>query len=312
MPRGEKECADGEPRIAEPEGCAKESQDAHDGHRHRHDPPRRVQGRCRSTSEKVARPRGTAHALICQRKILVGLTGFLRSWTCTLEDWICMRHEVVVPDRAFPVLRKLSQLEESDQGKLGDALLEKSGFDSPSVLADFLRGLLPDAWTESELARLVSEIFSISNLLEAHEQTVESAASAVAATEGLEISQEARDGLRTVLEFLLSSHAITNLSNAASVYAEHDRLWVDGNLYVDARPVFSLVERETVGAVLTTKLRISYFSNGSVKEFEVALESDNVSALLKALERSQTESAKWSELLESAGKTVFRFDASGD
>jgi hypothetical protein len=223
-----------------------------------------------------------------------------------------MPHKVSVPERAFESLRRLAALDEDSQSSLAHALLGVESFTSSSAFVAFLREQLPDIWTSEDLAKLASELLSMSMLLEAHEQTVESAAEAIARADGLELLGEQQDALRVVLELFLSTRAVTNLASAASVYAEHDRLFVDAKLYVDARPVFSLGERDHVGAVLSTILRLNYFSNGSMKEFELALESDNVATLLKALERAQKESQDWADLFMGAGKAVYRFDASED
>lgn len=215
---------------------------------------------------------------------------------------------VTVPERAFEPLRSVARASKKSQKDLHEALEGTEQLRSPSDLIKLLRSSIAPAVDDERAGALVSELFSIAQLLDHHEHTPQSASSAIAQFEGLELAAAERASLSSILEVLLSSRAFTGLASAAAVYAEHDRLFFGARVYVDARPVFDMQTESPFGSILTRKLRVAYFENGRPHEIEIALEEDNVATLRRALERGEVEAAAAKQLLSNAGLVEYSFE----
>lgn len=218
---------------------------------------------------------------------------------------------ISVPERAHDIVRRLGKVSENERNALGAALMSEEGISSPQHLVKVLTETIGQDWGQEEVTTFASELFSMAQLLQ-ESHTPDDIAQSVAGFPQIGLDENEREAAAAVLSTLLSSRAVTNIASAAYVQGEHDRLFLNARVFVDTRPVFDLYEGDVAGALVVRKLRLGYFEEGRVREIELALDGDSVSALRKSLDKSDEELAKAESLYHSINLRVFRFESDED
>jgi hypothetical protein len=108
-----------------------------------------------------------------------------------------------------------------------------------------------------------------------------------------------------VLTRLLQSSSLRISARANDVQHEEPKLFANGRILTDIRPVFEGDEAELKGALIIHSMKLTYFSDGEYKDFYVALDDNDLRALRKVLERAERKSAVLKATLSKAAITYF-------
>ncbi len=128
----------------------------------------------------------------------------------------------------------------------------------------------------------------------------------------LQLSGEHASEFRKHLEELLSlDESLGVTTRALGVMVEHEHVWQSGRVLTDLRPVFGLDATEAPkAAVPIHNLRIAYRDAGqSVKEFFVALDTEDLDQLRGILERAVNKEASLRQLADKMGLPCLRTKA---
>lgn len=119
----------------------------------------------------------------------------------------------------------------------------------------------------------------------------------------LQLSEPGASQFRKDLEELLSlDESLGVTTRALALMAEHEHVWQSGRVLTDLRPVFGLdAGQAPKAAVIIHNLRIAYREAGHLKEFFVALDSEDLSKLRRILERATTKEASLTLLVDKLG-----------
>jgi hypothetical protein len=123
-----------------------------------------------------------------------------------------------------------------------------------------------------------------------------------------QLSDSRASQFRKDLQELLSlDESLGVTTRALAVMAEHEHIWQSGRMLTDLRPVFGLDPSETPkAAVVIHNLRIAYRDAGHLKEFFVALDSDDLSQLRRVLERATKKESSVRKLADKIGLPCLR------
>ena len=100
---------------------------------------------------------------------------------------------------------------------------------------------------------------------------------------------------------LLQLEAISVASRAASLQQEQEHTFCNARILTDIRPVFGeRTDQSPVGAVVLHTLKISYHHSRELKDFYVALDSDDVRTLQEVLSRAEEKAETLDSVLDSA------------
>lgn len=89
---------------------------------------------------------------------------------------------------------------------------------------------------------------------------------------------------------LVESKIVSVAEKAASLYYDHERLWISGSLVTDMRPVFDEERVEIVAGVVTHSLKILFRDDsGTPSEFAVALDLDDLDDLIRVCKEARTK-----------------------
>ena len=99
---------------------------------------------------------------------------------------------------------------------------------------------------------------------------------------------EAPKRLKTRLKTLLSFDKTLGITaKALDVLTEHDRIFIRSRIVTDIRPVFENTNKHPSAAVIVHHLKISYKQDGEIKEFYVALDTEDIKQLSEVMERTR-------------------------
>jgi uncharacterized protein (DUF1778 family) len=135
------------------------------------------------------------------------------------------------------------------------------------------------------------------------EQLVENVGRAIAqgGIAGLEVSDVTLGQFRTRLIRLLSLDSISVRSRSLSLLLEQDHAFWNARILTDIRPLFaSDLKAAPTAALIVHTLRLSYHQGGELKEFYVAMDSEDIEALTDVLERANSKAENLKSVLETA------------
>jgi hypothetical protein len=110
-----------------------------------------------------------------------------------------------------------------------------------------------------------------------------------------------RETVRRRLTTILDVEPIAVSAKASGLLFEHDRVYSQGKVFSDLRPIFgSSAEDSPKAAIILHSLAIHYFQDGRHKEFFVVMDTGEVEALIKTLERAKAKAETLKAVLASA------------
>lgn len=207
---------------------------------------------------------------------------------------------VRVPQRALPTMLLLESLPPERKQTVETAMSQEPATASVSALRKRVAAALGGDDQDDAAREVLGELFGLAALAATHGYSPQAVADSLVETPSLELADAARrSGFASFLAALLGSDAIRTLGKAADLAGEHDRVFHTGRIITDLTPIFGDPVDEPVGAVLTHRLRVSYFgSNSRVEELELAFSSEQLEDLENMIRRARSKAASLEALLE--------------
>jgi hypothetical protein len=117
------------------------------------------------------------------------------------------------------------------------------------------------------------------------------------------LSVEEQSRFADRLKKLMSFDSLSLAAKARDLLTDHERVYLNGKVITDVRPVFRGVPEELpAGFVLFHTLKLSFFRKDGVRaNFYVALDDNDLSNLKKLLERAEVKSATLRKQLQDTG-----------
>ena len=216
---------------------------------------------------------------------------------------------VKVPDRAIPIMRRLVRLDPEQRARVGETLEEPSRVSSVAVLRSRLAAALGDDDDSDREARaLVGELFGLASLATSHGYSHRGVADAIAATERLELPAEAREDFAEFFAGLLDSRVVATLGKAADLALEYERVLHTARIVSEIVPVFDEPNADPVGSIVMNRMRLTFWRNGRVEDFELALTASQLDELETLVARAKTKATSLEGLLDRVLLPRFEMD----
>lgn len=122
----------------------------------------------------------------------------------------------------------------------------------------------------------------------------------------LDIPEEDHNKVRERLVQLLSAQPLVIASKALNVMMAHEHVLDNARILTDIRPVYeddlvSTVEGQPAAAVIVQMLSLRYQDAGELKEFFIALDTEDVRKLQQVLERANAKANSLKIMLKNSG-----------
>jgi hypothetical protein len=135
--------------------------------------------------------------------------------------------------------------------------------------------------------RILLAILSAVSYVEPPEWTTQRVAEEIVKAEELEISAERRESSRDFLVGMMELPPIITSAKASDLITEYERIFGDARIVTDIRPVFMEDPHEmSSGAVIVSTLKIQYQDSRGASSFYVALDTQDLEALKKVVDRA--------------------------
>lgn len=124
----------------------------------------------------------------------------------------------------------------------------------------------------------------------------------------LRLPHSEREAFRRKLTILLSADVFSLVSKAYDLATEDERVYCQGRILTDLRPIFgSRVEDGPRAMVIVHHLKLSYHQGSERhQEFHIALDSDDLQALRKLIDRAEAKASSLRSTLK--GTRLFGID----
>jgi hypothetical protein len=211
---------------------------------------------------------------------------------------------VKVPTEHALALQGLAELPEDLFERLLSAIETSRRAIEPDQLATELTEKIPEISAgelKSVVAMLVSMYSALDYLDTSPEEFARSIGEAVSQNKlsGIDISATLASVLQSRLSQLLSTDAVSFRSKAVSVLREQNHAFCNSRILTDIRPVFEVdLETAPSSAFIIHTLRISFHRAGSIDEFFVALDKDDLANLQEVVERAQKKDDNLRKVLQ--------------
>jgi hypothetical protein len=202
---------------------------------------------------------------------------------------------ISIPNRYEPALVSISKLDEKALGELAEALNEAPKTIDVASLSNTLAERVESA-SDSEIAEIVPALLFFHSYREytgtSAAQAAESIASAIydELTARLEDISLERSVFTKRMSRLLASQPLLVSARAAQVLSDHEKVWIDGRVLTDVRPIFERENpNELLGVSIVHTLKVNYHTGDEHKEIFVAMDAKDVSSLVDKLTRANAK-----------------------
>jgi hypothetical protein len=201
-----------------------------------------------------------------------------------------------IPERYVPGFNILINLTDEQVESFVNALSKAKPALNPAQLAEQLEGQVVGLDEEDieEILLAVGSIYSLRDILEEAAPHAENFISdSVRETDGIIIPESWDDGrfvsmLKRILAF---EPALGITVKAMDLLRDHERMFCSARMITDIRPIFPQdVKKGPGGSVIVHQLKISYHQDSDIKEFFVAMDSEDIAELKRILERAAEKS----------------------
>ncbi len=199
-----------------------------------------------------------------------------------------------IPKEDLPILKKISELDESQFSSLISALGETDATLTPKR---FIQNISKKLTTiqRSELEDVLRVTFVLywmkERLKESSKELAESVCKSVAesASKDCQLPSAKLKLLSNRLQKLLDFNSVAVTSKALDVMTEHQRVFCKARILSDIRPVFAGSLESASAAVIIHNLQIGFHDSGTGKheEFYVSLDTSDIQILKKVIERAE-------------------------
>ena len=210
-----------------------------------------------------------------------------------------------VPDRHIGALKYLASAEDDAFDQLLSALADEP-VSSRAELEDRVKRLLAPEDDGPAYRSLVGAIMALC-VLRGTEDASEFAAE-IAQGEELEFDDTKRAIFEQRFVRVLELEPLTNLAKAANLISESDKLYGEGRIITDIRPVFPPTDpsRRPSGALILHTLKIDYYKDDEFASAYFVLDDVDLEKLRKAVDRALDKSTSLRELLLSVDLAVMQ------
>jgi hypothetical protein len=212
-----------------------------------------------------------------------------------------------VPRRYQSGLAKISRLDDESTHELWTALQQTpSSTDSDTLVSAVAAAV--DTIAVSDLEEIVPALLHYYAFRDATQSSASEVAEGIAhemeeiPSTSLRLSPKDSETLQARLLELLSIDSLYAIARAARLSLENEHSFTEARVVTDIRPVFDQERPEAppTGAIVVHTLRITYVSdNNEIKNFFVALDTNEVRELLKHLERADLKAESIKKILDA-------------
>ncbi|SRR6266404_2568437 len=212
-----------------------------------------------------------------------------------------------IPRSEFRVLKDIAQLSETSFAEFLNALVEIE----PTVNQIDIAGLLLNRVTSinaADVKAFLRTILSLYQMMDAKQRTAQEIAGDIKETIEHEEPQGfpmAKIGVlaERIQQMLAIGGLIAIAAKAINVMLEQHRIFCGARILSDIRHVFTASAESASAALLVHSLNISFHQGGQHKEFYVALTTNELQTLKKAVERAEKKTESLKALVERSGVT---------
>lgn len=212
---------------------------------------------------------------------------------------------LTIPESDYPGLAALLTLKDESRAELIAALGEMPSSPSEDELVETIssksKTIAPD------IAALIAKvIISLSYGRISLDHSIAEFAGAIGdameetGVEALKLADE-RDHFEAFLVKILSFDSLSALMKAQTILHEYEHIWCSGRILTDLRPVFGSGSLDEVtGMGIVHNLRIRYHEAGDMRDFFVALDSEELEELGAMVARAQAKEESLRSILTKA------------
>ena len=187
--------------------------------------------------------------------------------------------------------------------KFISALASAPLISNPKEMGVYISRKMPPIPTE-RLVSVLETIYTLYHIRELsgvdHPQFLEDLMNGIRNSSDLRLAPKDLPKLQSVLERILSIDTLKMIAKAARLQRDGERLYCSSKILSDMRPIFGEdPTRRPIGSVLTHTLKVTYHEGREHREFHVILDSDDLEALGKVVQRAQAKDKTLRELLKS-------------
>ncbi len=211
---------------------------------------------------------------------------------------------VKIPESAYSAIQALIRLSPNDFQAFRQALSRAT----PSLDPDnFWNHVAPHVSPDNrvEIKSIVNEIVQMATALGDMDSDVEEFSETIAGivfssnSEAFPITEEERNVLKhRLVELFKDNKGLNITTKAMGVALDQDRIFYSAKIITDVRPVFNQKGDVVEAAVIVHHLHIHYGQDNEHKDFYVALDTNDIQELRKALDRADTKAQTLEALLK--------------
>jgi hypothetical protein len=217
-----------------------------------------------------------------------------------------MASSLTIPEDYEEGYAKLIALDESAMGRFIAALqgapMVLQPIDLASTVAERLEGSIKDDDVFEIILALVS-LYPVEDDFENNDQLAEAICEAIIEgdSEKLSLPEEGRERFKQRLIKLLDIDSVRVASKANGLLHDYERVICNARVLTDIRPVFGVSpEGPPKAALIVHMLKINYHDAEGLKEFYVAMDSDEMDQLMYVLDRADAKSKSLRAVLDAA------------
>lgn len=217
-----------------------------------------------------------------------------------------MPSSLIIPEEYEAGYAKLIALTDSVVEQFIKALADAPMVLRPADLAVRVAELLADSIEADDVYEIVQTLVSLYPVeedFETHEQLAEEICEAIADSESdtLNLPEGDRERFKQRLVKFLDIDSIRVASKANILLHEYDRVVCNARVLTDIRPIFGASpDAPPKAALIVHTLKINYHDAEGLKEFYVAMDSDEMDQLMYVLDRADAKSKSLRAVLDAA------------
>jgi hypothetical protein len=203
-----------------------------------------------------------------------------------------------IPTEHVKAIEAINALPKDAFGEMRSVLEKASPMPESDHMSKLVKERLPSITDSSSIVETLYTLYYIRELSGVRpDRFLDDLMDAV--QDKLTLPKKELSSLRTKLGRLLAIEPLNVISKAARLQRDGERLYCVATILSDVRPVFREPAQRPVGAVLTHTLKIGYHKAKDHREFYVILDSEDLEALSKLVNRALAKDKSLRDLLSS-------------
>lgn len=212
-----------------------------------------------------------------------------------------------IPQHVLDDFRSLFDLSDESKGTLLSTLRSAPPFAPVSTLVPIVRDALGSSNDRS--GKLLLAILAAVTQVEPPDWPTARVAEEIVRSEGLQLGETERNESEEFLIELMETPSMVTSAKASDLLTEYDRIFGDARIVTDIRPVFTEdPDRLTNGVVLVSTLKIQFQDARGISSFYVALDTEDLVALKKVVDRALSKIDTLKKTLDRAGLEYFTME----